>query len=180
MTAGQAMFDASKAASDFDAAFRAGATAGLRVRAEDGADEAFLRELFVASWPLRDMLPEPLRSQQIDLHLAAFRRGLPDDVMRRIVVDPTGTPIGRLIIDWRHAAGSYCADIAVLPQHGGRGVGTALLRAWIATAAAHGLDCALTVAPDNPARALYARLGFQEQPQDFVSAGVEMRLAPPG
>jgi len=170
------MIDADNAAGDFDAAFLVHAPRGLRVRPEDDADEAFLRELFVASWPLRDMLPEPLRSQQIDLHVAAFRRGLRGDVMRRIVVDPAGAPVGRLIIDWRHEAGSYCDDIAVLPEHGGRGIGTALLKAWIEVAAAHGLGCALTVAPDNPARALYARMGFAEQRDALVAAAVEMTL----
>ena len=179
MTAGQAMFDAAEAARDFDAAFQSRAPAGLRIRAEEGADEGFLRELFIAGWPLRDALPEPLRTHQIDLHLAAFGRSLADDVMRRIVVDAAATPVGRLIIDWRNAAGSYCADIAVLPQQGGRGIGTALLSAWIDVAAAHGLACALTVTPDNPARALYARLGFLEQPDDLVSASIEMKLAAP-
>lgn len=174
------MIDVERAARDFDAAFQMRAPSGLSVRAEESADEDFLRGLFVASWPLRDVLPEPLRTQQIDLHLAAFRRGLPDDVLRRIVVDAAGTPIGRLIIDWGHEAGSNCSDIAVLPEHGGRGVGTALLTAWIQVAAAHGLACALSVAPDNPARTLYARLGFQEKPQAFVSAEIEMRLAPGG
>jgi GNAT superfamily N-acetyltransferase len=172
------MIDADRAARDFDTAFVACAPAGLALRPEADADEAFLRELFLASWPLSDLLPEPLRGQQIDLHLAAFRRGLPDDVMRRIVIGPAAAPIGRLIIDWRHAAGSYCADIAVHPDHGGRGIATALLKAWIDVAAANGLACALTVQPENPARRLYARLGFVEAPDDFVSPGVAMTLCP--
>jgi ribosomal protein S18 acetylase RimI-like enzyme len=172
------MIDADGAARDFDAAFPFYAPTGLRVRPEVDADENFLRELFVVNWPLRDTLPELLRSQQIDLHLAAFRRGLRDDVMRRIVVGPAGEPIGRLIIDWRHEAGSYCDDIAVLPDRARRGIGTALLRAWIEVAAAHGLRCALTVAWDNPARALYAQLGLVERPEEFPSAFVVMTRAP--
>jgi ribosomal protein S18 acetylase RimI-like enzyme len=172
------MIDTAKAARDFDAAFRARAPDGLQVRAESDADAPFLRALFVAGWLLRDVLPEPLRSQQIDVRFAAFSRGLPADVMRRIVVGPGASPIGRLIVDWRHARGSYLSDIAVHPDHGGRGIGTALLAAWIETAAAHRLACALTVASDNPARRLYARMGFVEQPAAFVTADVEMSLGP--
>jgi ribosomal protein S18 acetylase RimI-like enzyme len=90
--------------------------------------------------------------------------------MRRVVVGLDG-PIGRIIVDWRHPAGPYCADIAVTPADGGRGVGTALLRAWIEVAEAHGLACSLTVMADSPARRLYARLGFQETPGELGVPG---------
>jgi ribosomal protein S18 acetylase RimI-like enzyme len=158
------MIDPAEASRAFDTAFAAHAPAGLGVRAEPDADAAFLRELFLASYPLRDILPPPVLAQQIALRLATFRRGFPD-AMRRIVVGPSG-PLGRIIVDWRHPAGPHCADIAVMPADGRRGAGTAMLRAWIDVAEAHGLACTLTVAPDNPARALYARLGFEETPDE--------------
>jgi ribosomal protein S18 acetylase RimI-like enzyme len=172
------MIDPAQAALRFDAAFAAHAPAGLRLRLrpEQDEDAAFLQALFLASFPLRDVLAEPVLTQQIELRLAAFRDGFAA-AMRRIVIGPDG-PIGRIIVDWRHSAGPLCVDIAVRPTDGGRGVGTALLRAWIDVAESHGLACALTVAPDNLARALYARLGFQESPSELGDFGVAMTRPP--
>ncbi len=166
------MIDPVEAALQFDAAFVAHAPEGLRLRPEQDEDAVFLRELFLASFPLRHVLAGPVLTQQIELRLATFRDGFAG-AMRRIVVGPDG-PIGRIIVDWRHSAGPLCVDIAVRPADGGRGVGTALLRAWIDVAESHGLACALTVATDNPARALYARLGFRETPSEPGDFGIAM------
>jgi ribosomal protein S18 acetylase RimI-like enzyme len=171
------MIDPVEAAAAFDAAFRSRAPAGLSTRQQTSADDGFLRALFLATSPVRDLLPGPMLAQQADLQAAAFRNNFPA-AMRRIVEGPDG-PIGRIIVDWNQAAGSHCADIAVLPTHGGRGVGTALLKAWIEVAARHGLACTLNVAPDNPARALYARLGFTESADAFASPSIDMSR-PPG
>jgi ribosomal protein S18 acetylase RimI-like enzyme len=170
------MIDPVEAAVQFDAAFDAHPLDGLRVRPENDEDAAFLRTLFIASFPLRDLLAEPVLTQQIELRLAAFRDGFAG-AMRRIVVGQDG-PVGRIIVDWRHSAGALCVDIAVRPADGGRGVGTALLRAWIDVAEAHGLACTLTVAPDNPARALYARLGFRETPSEPGAFSIAMTRPP--
>ncbi len=166
------MIDAAELESAYDAAFAAHAPRGLRVRPEAATDEAFLRELFLSTYPLRDVLPAPLLAQQADLRIAAFRDGVPG-AMRRIVED-AGGPVGRIVVDWNAPEGSLCVDIAVRPAAGGRGLGTALLRAWIDVAAGRGLGCTLTVEPDNPARALYARLGFQEAPDSMGAALIAM------
>ncbi len=168
------MIDPAEASAQFDAAFAARAPAGLAVRPETDDDAAFLRELFLASYPLRDVLPEPVLGQQVALRLDTFRRGFPG-AMRRIAVGPDG-PVGRIIVDWGHAAGPHCVDIAVMPAHGRRGVATAMLQAWIDVAEAHARPCTLTVATDNPARALYARLGFEETPDETGLPG-EVGLA---
>jgi len=173
------MIDPAEASLQFDLAFAAHAPAGLDVRPETDADAAFLRELFLASYPLRDILPPPVLAQQVELRLATFRQGFPG-AMRRIVAATDG-PIGRIIIDWGRAGGPYCVDIAVGPADGRRGVGTALLQAWIEVAEAHGLACTLTVMPDNPARALYARLGFLEtaaEPGALLDVGIGMARPP--
>lgn len=169
------MIDPADAARAFDAAFAGRAPGGLRVRPETGDDETFLRELFLATYALRDILPEPLLTQQAAFQLAAFRGSA--DAMRRIVVGP-GAPVGRIIIDWNRPGGTHCVDIAVHPSEGGRGIGTALLRSWIDVAAPHGLTCSLAVEPANPARALYARLGFRETADNPGSASLTM-LRPP-
>ena len=165
------MIDPAEAGRAFDAAFLQRAPASLRVRPEADADAAFLRELFLATYPLRDVLPAPMLAQQVDFQFAAFRNNYPGAV-RRIVSGADG-PIGRIILDFSGET-SHCVDIAVHPAHGGRGLGTALLQAWIDAATQHGLACTLTVAPENPARALYARLGFRESPSEVPSGGIDM------
>jgi ribosomal protein S18 acetylase RimI-like enzyme len=172
---GQAMIDPAEAETGFDSAFSERAPATLRVRPEQDGDADFLRGLFLATNPLRDVLPDPMLAHQADFQLAAFRSNYPHAV-RRIVLD-AAAPIGRIIIDCNGET-SHCVDIAVHPAHAGRGVGTALLQAWIAAATRHGLACTLTVAPDNPARALYARLGFHEEPAEVASAVIAM-VRPP-
>ncbi len=66
--------------------------------------------------------------------------------------------------------------IGVAPEHRGRGWGRDLLSHAIARAAAYGCDrIELEVAADNtPARALYARLGFQQvgrRPRYYAGEG---------
>ena len=56
----------------------------------------------------------------------------------------------------------YVADLQVLPELQGRGIGTAVLRRLIADAAERGVSVALAVLPANPrAQRLYERLGFR-------------------
>ena len=51
-------------------------------------------------------------------------------------------------------------DISLAPEARGEGVGTALLRDVLARAAADGRFAGIHVERNNPARSLYARLGF--------------------
>jgi len=53
-------------------------------------------------------------------------------------------------------------DIALLPEFRGRGIGTALLSALIEEAEREGKRVSIHVERYNPARRLYARLGFRE------------------
>ena len=171
------MIDLAEAGRAFDAAFARRAPAGLRAASgSGGATRAFLRELFLATYPLRDVLPPPVLAQQADIGLAAFRLSFPR-AMRRIVVGPDA-PTGRIIIDWSDPAVSHGVDIAVHPTRG-RGVGVAMLRAWVEVADARGLVCTLSVQAANRARALYARLGFRETPdQPPGEPSVAMSRAP--
>ena len=52
-------------------------------------------------------------------------------------------------------------DIALLPDHRGRGIGARLLRDVLHEATAAGLPVRLSVERSNPARSLYERLGFR-------------------
>ena len=52
------------------------------------------------------------------------------------------------------------SNIALLPEHQGKGIGTALIRSVIAEADQEQLPVVLQVFKVNPARRLYQRLGF--------------------
>ena len=141
----------------FDAALRARAPAhGVRPEAAD--DHPFLAKLFAAVSPMRDQLPARLLSQQAEAADAHFQSAFPN-AMRRILTRDQA-PVGRIVVDWTQTDHVVGVDIAVLPA--ARGAGLALLRAWLATADALERSCRLTVVSANPARAVYARLGFRE------------------
>jgi ribosomal protein S18 acetylase RimI-like enzyme len=70
-----------------------------------------------------------------------------------------GEPAGRLIVA-RWPAELRIADIALLPEHRGRGIGGGLLRSLVAEAEERGVKASVHVERFNPALALYRRLGF--------------------
>jgi ribosomal protein S18 acetylase RimI-like enzyme len=83
----------------------------------------------------------------------------PDQINDQIIVSEQ-SPIGRLIVI-RTDSEICLADIALLPKHRGRGVGTKLIRDLLAESTATGKPVTLHVSKDNRAAAsLYAGLGF--------------------
>jgi ribosomal protein S18 acetylase RimI-like enzyme len=75
------------------------------------------------------------------------------------VIEVDGEPVGRLYVArWEDEI--RIVDIALLPEHRGHGTGTALLRALLDEAAEAGKRLSIHVELNNPARALYERLGF--------------------
>ena len=77
--------------------------------------------------------------------------------LRRRPVD--GEPAGRLYVH-RGESEIRIVDIALLPEHRGDGVGSALLRDLLAEADADGKRVTIHVERLNPALRLYERLGF--------------------
>lgn len=71
-----------------------------------------------------------------------------------------GAPIGRLYVD-RRPDEVRVVDIALLPEHRGRGLGSAMLRDLLDEARAAGLPVRIHVEQFNPAMRLYLRLGFR-------------------
>ena len=101
--------------------------------------------------------------------LAAYVAGWPGPGDRGVVADLDGVAVGAAW--WRFLPGGYGfvradvpeVSVGVLPEHRGRGIGTALLRELAAAAEADGLPgLSLSVERDNPAVRLYRRLGFVE------------------
>jgi GNAT superfamily N-acetyltransferase len=75
------------------------------------------------------------------------------------VIEVDGEPVGRLYVA-RWPEEIRIVDIALLPAQRGRGVGTRLLRELMREAADAGKCLSIHVEHENPARSLYARLGF--------------------
>ena len=68
-------------------------------------------------------------------------------------------PLGRLYVH-RGETDIRIVDIALLPEHRGRGIGSHLLRAILDEAAKRGRTVSIHVERFNPALRLYERLGF--------------------
>jgi ribosomal protein S18 acetylase RimI-like enzyme len=95
-----------------------------------------------------------------------------DTTYEIVLVD--GEPAGRLIVA-RRPEELRVVDVALLPEHRGRGIGGALLGALLEEADARGVKASIHVERFNPAQRLYARLGFR-----LVSeAGVYLLLERP-
>jgi ribosomal protein S18 acetylase RimI-like enzyme len=122
----------------------------LAVLALAGSDgEAFLRQQYAAQRASYERYPG--RSDQVVLI--------------------AGEPAGRLFLA-RGEREIAVVDVALLPEHRGRGVGTALLRGVIDEAAAAGKRVRIHVERSNPALRLYRRLGFEE----VADRGVYLQL----
>ena len=79
-----------------------------------------------------------------------------------IVVGGEGEEVlGRLYAD-RGADAWLVIDIALLPEHRGKGTGTLLLNRVLAEATGAGKPVRIYVERFNPAQRLYARLGFRQ------------------
>jgi ribosomal protein S18 acetylase RimI-like enzyme len=128
------------------------------------ADEAFLFDLY-ASTRSPATLPQGWDADaragflrmQFDAQRRHYSRHFPG--ADHAIIELAGAAIGRLILDQTDAA-IRVVDIALLPAHRGVGIGTALLTEVQRSAQASDKLVRLTVAADNPARQLYARLGF--------------------
>lgn len=133
----------------------------VALRDERDEDEPFLRALHAsvrAQDPLARLMPA-LVDQQFEMQLANYRAGFPD--AGRWIVELDGASIGRLYVD-ETGEGVRLLDIALMPEARGRGIGGMLVRRVMADAAASGKTVTLQVEAANPARQLYARLGFRD------------------
>jgi len=122
-----------------------------------------------------DSLPESVLSHvtPMDSLVAAQQAGL-----LWVALEPAGAPVG-------FAVASICAEIVhveeldVLPEHGCKGIGTALLEAIEDHALNSGCaEITLTTFRDVPWNApFYARVGFEVIPEQEIGAELVRRLA---
>jgi GNAT superfamily N-acetyltransferase len=148
----------------------------VSLRAIDDSDLPFLlrvyrsaREPELALLPWNDEQKDAFCAMQFAAQDRGYREAYPDGEF--LVIECDGALAGRL---YRAAsAGSlHVVDITMLPEWRNRGIGTALLRQEITRAEAAGRPLDLHVDKANPARQLYARLGFRE----IADAGMYVRL----
>jgi len=111
-----------------------------------------VEELAVTSWD--EAQKDAFLRAQFAAQDASWRENYGDASFDVIVVD--GEPAGRLYL---HRGGSEIriVEVALLPEHRGKGVGTALLRDVVA----EGKRVTIHVERMNPALRLYERLGFE-------------------
>jgi GNAT superfamily N-acetyltransferase len=153
------------------------------LRPVDASDDAFLFELYVSTrQDLTSVLPPgPQRDTLLRLQWEAQRRGYAERFGhgRHELVLVDGAPAGR----WWVARGEgelRLVDVALLSRFRGTGLGTALVRALQEEAAEAGVPLRLRVLRDNPARRLYARLGFTPEANSEADAPhVAMQWTPP-
>ena len=144
----------------------------LLLRTAQRADLQLLRALlFEAAFWRSNVARPPPDEALANPELARYGEGFGRPGDFGIVAEEGAQPLGAAW--WRHyqadAPGYGFVDeatpelsAAVLPAHRGRGIGTALLGALEREARYRGIDrLSLSVERDNPAVALYQRLGFR-------------------
>lgn len=108
--------------------------------------------------PWTDEQKNAFLSSQFDTQHAYYRARFPDASYLVIAID--GAPAGRFYVH-RQTDEIELVDIALLPQHRGAGLGSALVRELLDESARSGVPVRLYVEHENPAKRLYDRLGFR-------------------
>ena len=127
-------------------------------------DDGFLYALYASTraeeldaWGLAGAQREAFLRMQYLAQQQSYYAQLPRADHRVVVVD--GAPAGRLLVERREEE-IRLADVALLPEHRGRGLGTALVKQLLEEARAAGKPVRLHALTGGRAAALYARLGF--------------------
>lgn len=140
--------------------------AGVALRPVAPEDEQFLLRVYastraeeLALFPWGDEQKDEFVRSQHRAQRAHYDANHPHASFQVVLVD--GLPAGRLYVQ-RADDGIHLLDIALLPEHRGAGVGTALLESLLAEADECAVRVTAHVERHNRALALYSRLGFRE------------------
>ena len=144
-------------------------------------NDAFLFEVFAAnqipvlqaSGLARDELQE-LLSVQFRARQAQYHARYPD--AEWAIVSRAGRRIGYRCVA-RNVDAIILVDVALLPEYQGRGIGTRLLQPLLDEADAARLPVSAHVEEANPARRLYARLGFETVASDGAHLAIRREPA---
>jgi len=153
-----------------------GSPVATTLRPEEPGDEPFLLEVYAGTrageldalgWPAA--MREAFVSTQFRAQQQGYHAAFPDAEFAIIL---TGNQaVGRIVVH-RAEKEFRLVDIALLPAHRGRGIGTALVQGLLREAAAAGKPVRLSVLKDERAVRLYQRLGFEKTGED--SARMQM------
>ncbi len=88
------------------------------------------------------------------------------------ILELEGVPIGRMMVS-RQQPFMLLVDIALLPEHRGKGIGSGLIRDLIQQCNREKLPLRLQVLKTNPALRLYERLGFTRTGEDQIYIQME-------
>lgn len=153
----------------------------IRLRPAGDDDLPFLCRVYASTrWeelagvPWTDEQKEAFLRFQFEAQHTYYREKFPDAAYD--VIEAGGEPVGRLYVD-RRADEIRLVDIALLPEHRGRGLGGRLLDDLLAEARAAGKPVRIHVEMNNPALGLYRRLGFTEIEEQGVYYLMEWRPA---
>lgn len=143
------------------------------LRSATSADIAFLGEVY-ASTRTAELNPVPWTDdqkraflrQQFEAQHLAYHDSYPDAAFDVITLDLV--PIGRLYVTPLGDDELRVIDIALLPEHRNRGIGSRLIETVIARADREHRSVSLHVELWNPAIGLYERLGFHRGAQTEV------------
>jgi GNAT superfamily N-acetyltransferase len=140
-------------------------TPTVTLRPETEADRPFVRRLY-ATTREDELAAVPWTPEQkaafLDMQFEAQRVHYRERIAgtRFAIVEVDGQPAGRLYV--AESPGTILVvDIALLPEHRGRGIGTGLLQPILAHGRATGRPVMVHVEVFNPAIRLYERLGFR-------------------
>lgn len=154
----------------------------VTLRPAEDDDHEFLSRVYastraeeLAALPWSAAERDAFLAQQFHAQSVHYAAHFADASFDVVVVD--GEPAGRMIVA-RRADELKLIDIALLPEHRGRGIGTRLMLALLHEASERGVKVTIYVEHFNRAQALYARLGFVT----VQEAGVHLRMErpPPG
>ena len=159
----------------------------LIIREAAAADEPFLREMLYHSLYVPDGCAPFDRGMVTRPEIARYVEGWGrSGDLGLIAVDPNGDEaVGAVwirIFTASEKGYGYVGDnipelaIAVLPEHRGCGVGSALLERLVAMVRPAYDAVSLSVSTDNPARRLYERVGFEQVGTDGNSITMLKRL----
>jgi GNAT superfamily N-acetyltransferase len=138
----------------------------ITLRPATGLDEGLFRQIYAESrrteldqvvWP--EGAREAFLRAQFTAQAAHYEQNYPGAEF--FVIEYEGRPAGRFYV-WRPEAEIRIMEIGLLPEFQGQGIGTALLSQLIEEGRAVGKRVTIHVEKFNPARRLYARLGFRE------------------
>jgi ribosomal protein S18 acetylase RimI-like enzyme len=155
----------------------------LSVRPAGQVDAPFLRRVYrstreveMAPWAFSDAQKEDYCATRFAAQEKGYRAIFPKAEFLVVMCD--GDAVGRL---YRAAAAGvlHVLDIALLPPWRNLGVGTHLMRESMAKAHAGGMPLQLQVEKGNPARRLFARLGFREIEDTGIYVRLEWRKGAP-